>query len=174
MSIDKKKVAFHTLGCKLNFAETSTISRSFPAEKFERVPANTKADIYIINTCSVTDAADKKCRQAIKKFINLSPGAFIAVVGCYAQLNPQEISSIQGVDLVLGTNEKFEISSYITGINKKHNAEIHSCDLSAADNFNPSFFAERQNPFFPQSTGRMRLWMLILHNTPCTWTKQES
>ncbi len=83
---NKKKVAFHTLGCKLNFAETSTISRSFPEEEFERVPANTKADIYVINTCSVTDAADKKCRQAIKKFITLSPDAFIAVVGCYAQL----------------------------------------------------------------------------------------
>ena len=113
LMIKKKKVAFHTLGCKLNFAETSTISRSFPEEKFERVPANSKADIYVINTCSVTDAADKKCRQAIKKFITLSPGAFIAVVGCYAQLKPQEISSIPGVDLVLGTNEKFDISDYI-------------------------------------------------------------
>ena len=129
MNSEKKKVAFHTLGCKLNFAETSTISRSFPDEKFERVPANSKADIYVINTCSVTDTADKKCRQAIKKFITLSPGAFIAVVGCYAQLKPQEISSIPGVDLVLGTNEKFDISDYLTGINKKQKTEIHSCDL---------------------------------------------
>jgi MiaB-like tRNA modifying enzyme len=139
MSVNKKKVAFHTLGCKLNFAETSTISRSFPEEKFERVPANSKADIYVINTCSVTDSADKKCRQAIKKFISLSPGAFIAVVGCYAQLNPQEISSIPGVDLVLGTNEKFEISDYITRLNKKQTAEIHSCNLTSTDSFNPSF-----------------------------------
>src|SRR5664280_250166 len=139
MNQEKKKVAFHTLGCKLNFAETSTISRLFPEEKFERVPASSKADIYIINTCSVTDAADKKCRQAIKKFINLSPGAFIAVVGCYAQLNPQEISSIPGVDLVLGTNEKFEISDYITRLNKKQTAEIHSCDLTSTDSFNPSY-----------------------------------
>lgn len=135
---NKKKIAFHTLGCKLNFAETSTISRSFPAEKFERVPANSKADIYIINTCSVTDAADKKCRQAIKKFIHLSPGAFIAVVGCYAQLNPQEISSIPGVDLVLGTNEKFDIHGYIINYNKKDGTEIHSCDLSSSDRFYPS------------------------------------
>jgi threonylcarbamoyladenosine tRNA methylthiotransferase MtaB len=135
----KKKVAFHTLGCKLNFAETSTISRSFPVEKFERVPANSKADIYVINTCSVTDAADKKCRQAIKKFISLSPGAFIAVVGCYAQLKPQEISSIPGVDLVLGTNEKFDISDHITGLNKKHKTEIHSGDINPSDSFNPSF-----------------------------------
>ena len=139
MHIVKKKVAFHTLGCKLNFAETSTISRSFPEEKFERVAANSKADVYVINTCSVTDAADKKCRQAIKKFINLSPGAFIAVVGCYAQLKPQEISSIPGVDLVLGTNEKFNISGYITSFDKKQKAEIHSCYLSSTDSFNSSF-----------------------------------
>lgn len=137
--MNKKKVAFHTLGCKLNFAETSTISRSFPEDKFERVPANSKADIYVINTCSVTDAADKKCRQVIKKFIDLSPEAFIAVVGCYAQLKPQEISTIPGVDLVLGTNEKFNISDYLAGLNKKQKPEIHSCDLSTMDNFNPSF-----------------------------------
>src|ERR1035437_11169521 len=107
MSVNKKKVAFHTLGCKLNFAETSTISRSFPEESFERVPANSKADVYVINTCSVTDAADRKCRQAMNKFVSLSPDAFIAVVGCYAQLNPQEISSIPRVDRELGNNEKF-------------------------------------------------------------------
>src|SRR5512133_3776263 len=127
--MEKKKVAFYTLGCKLNFAETSTISRSFPEERFERVQANSKADIYIINTCSVTDAADKKCRQAIKKFIHLSPDAFIAVVGCYAQLNPEKISSIPGVDIVLGTNEKFDISRYITSLNKKQSPEIYSCNL---------------------------------------------
>lgn len=139
MDLEKKKVAFHTLGCKLNFAETSTISRSFPEDKYERVPATYKADIYVINTCSVTDAADKKCRQAIKKFITLSPDAFIAVVGCYAQLKPQEISSIPGVDLVLGTNEKFEISDYINGIKKKQKAEIHTCNPAATDSFSPSF-----------------------------------
>lgn len=138
MNINRKKVAFHTLGCKLNFAETSTISRSFPEEKFERVPANSAADIYIINTCSVTDAADKKCRQAIKKFIALSPGAFIAVVGCYAQLKPQEISAIPGVDLVLGSNEKFDIAGYITNTEKKNEVEIHSLNLSSSDSFNPS------------------------------------
>ena len=139
MTVIKKKVAFHTLGCKLNFAETSTISRSFPEEMFERVPANSKADIYVINTCSVTDAADKKCRQAIKKFINQSPDSFIAVVGCYAQLNPKEISSIPGVDLVLGTNEKFDITGYLTQLNKKDVAEVHSKDLRLNGDFNPSF-----------------------------------
>jgi len=151
---DKKKVAFHTLGCKLNFAETSTISRSFPEEKFERVPASSKADIYVINTCSVTDAADKKCRQAIKRFITLSPGAFIAVVGCYAQLNPQEISSIPGVDLVLGTNEKFDISDYLTDLEKKQKVEIHSCDLTPDDTFNPSFsLGDRTRSFLKVQDG---------------------
>jgi threonylcarbamoyladenosine tRNA methylthiotransferase MtaB len=154
MNLNKKKVAFHTLGCKLNFAETSTISRSFPEEKFERVPASSKADIYIINTCSVTNVADKKCRQAIKKFITLSPEAFIAVVGCYAQLRPQEISSIPGVDLVLGTNEKFDISDYITGFKKKQKTEIHSCDLTSSDSFNPSFsLGDRTRSFLKVQDG---------------------
>jgi threonylcarbamoyladenosine tRNA methylthiotransferase MtaB len=154
MTVNKKKVAFHTLGCKLNFAETSTISRSFPSEKFERVPASSKADIYIINTCSVTDAADKKCRQAIRKFITLSPGAFIAVVGCYAQLKPQEISSIPGVDLVLGTNEKFDIRDYINGFTKKQKAEVHSCDLASSDRFNPSFsLGDRTRSFLKVQDG---------------------
>lgn len=139
MSAQKRKIAFHTLGCKLNFTETSTISRSFPEDQFERVPASKKADIYIINTCSVTDAADKKCKQAIRKFINQSPGAFIAVVGCYAQLRPQEISSIPGVDIVLGINEKFDIARYIAGAEKKEKPEIHSCELAASDNFIPSW-----------------------------------
>lgn len=154
MALNKKKVAFHTLGCKLNFAETSTISRSFPQEKFERVPANTKADIYVINTCSVTDAADKKCRQAIKKFIALSPDAFIAVVGCYAQLKPQEISSIPGVDLVLGTNEKFDITDYISGLKKRSHAEIHSCDLSSTNSFNQSYsMGDRTRSFLKVQDG---------------------
>ena len=95
MDTERKKVAFHTLGCKLNFAETSTISRSFPEEKFERVAANSKADIYVINTCSVTDAADKKCRQAIKKFINLSPGSIYCCgwLLCSAQTSGNIINS---------------------------------------------------------------------------------
>jgi threonylcarbamoyladenosine tRNA methylthiotransferase MtaB len=150
----KKKVAFHTLGCKLNFAETSTISRSFPEEIFERVAASSKADIYVINTCSVTDSADKKCRQAIKKFISLSPDAFIAVVGCYAQLNPQEISSIPGVDLVLGTNEKFDIPAYLNGSSKKHKTEVHSCDILSTDSFHPSFsLSDRTRSFLKVQDG---------------------
>ena len=136
---ERKKIAFHTLGCKLNFAETSTISRSFSEDKFERVPASSRADIYVINTCSVTDAADKKCRQAIRKFMHLSPSAFIAVVGCYAQLRPQEISSIPGVDLILGTNEKFSLADYLSVAGKNERAIVQSCDLTDNDGFNNSF-----------------------------------
>jgi threonylcarbamoyladenosine tRNA methylthiotransferase MtaB len=154
MTAQKRKIAFHTLGCKLNFTETSTISRSFPEDQFERVPASKKADIYIINTCSVTDAADKKCKQAIRKFINRSPGAFIAVVGCYAQLKPQEISSIPGVDVVLGINEKFDIARYISGTKKKEKAEIHSCELAATDNFIPSWsIGDRTRSFLKVQDG---------------------
>lgn len=139
MTEKKKKIAFHTLGCKLNFAETSTIARTFSENDFERVPASSKADVYIINTCSVTGAADRKCRQAIKKFMNQAPDAFIAVVGCYAQLRPGEIASIPGVDLVLGTNEKFSIAEYLTSVEKKRTAEVHSCSLSPGDQFNVSY-----------------------------------
>jgi threonylcarbamoyladenosine tRNA methylthiotransferase MtaB len=154
MEIPKKKVAFHTLGCKLNFAETSTIARSFQEDQFELVPASTIADIYIINTCSVTDAADKKCRQAIKKFIHQSPDSFIVVVGCYAQLNPQEISSIPGVDLVLGTNEKFNVTDYLDGKDKRQSPEIHSYGLDNNNNFYPSYsMGDRTRSFLKVQDG---------------------
>ena len=130
------------------------MSRSFPEDIFERVPANTRADIYVINTCSVTDVADRKCRQAIKKFIKLSPGAFIAVVGCYAQLKPQEISSIPGVDLVLGMNEKFDIAAYLSDTDKKPVAEVHSCNISDSDSFKPSFsMGDRTRSFLKVQDG---------------------
>jgi threonylcarbamoyladenosine tRNA methylthiotransferase MtaB len=151
---ERKKVAFHTLGCKLNFAETSTIARSFPEDKFEKVVPGQKADIYIINTCSVTDTADKKCRQAIKKFIHQSPDAFIIVAGCYAQLKPDEISCIPGVDLVLGINEKFDIAGYIGSAAKKGKAEIHSCELSSNDKFNFSWsMGDRTRSFLKVQDG---------------------
>jgi threonylcarbamoyladenosine tRNA methylthiotransferase MtaB len=150
----RKKIAFHTLGCKLNFAETSTIARSIPEGMFEKVPANQKADIYVINTCSVTNAADKKCRQTIKKYINRSPEAFIAVVGCYAQLKTREIASIPGVDLVLGINERFDIADYLTHIRKKKKTEIHSCEFTASGSFISSFSAgDRTRSFLKVQDG---------------------
>lgn len=139
MEKTRKKVSFYTLGCKLNFTETSTIARSFPEDQYEVVKPGAKADIYVINTCSVTDIADRKCRQAIRKFNHQSPDAVIAVLGCYAQLNPDEISSIPGVDIVLGTNEKYNLASFLSDARKRELPEIHSCDLSGNDHYFPSF-----------------------------------
>ncbi|MFO7575573.1 MAG: tRNA (N(6)-L-threonylcarbamoyladenosine(37)-C(2))-methylthiotransferase MtaB [Bacteroidales bacterium] len=148
------RVAFHTLGCKLNFAETSTMARSLPHEQFTRVSFNDEADLYIINTCSVTDAADRKCRQAVKKVAGRHPGAFIAVVGCYAQLKPGEIASIPGVDLVLGTNEKFDIIKYIGNLEKKEAPEIHSCEIGMANQFTPSWsMSDRTRSFLKVQDG---------------------
>lgn len=154
MEKSRKKVSFYTLGCKLNFAETSTIARSLPAHEFEVVRAGAKADIYVINTCSVTDIADRKCRQAIKKFNHQSPGAVIAVIGCYAQLNPEEISSIAGVDIVLGNNEKYNLAAFLENVGKKELPEVHSCDLSDKDRFFPSFSAgDRTRSFLKVQDG---------------------
>ena len=134
-----KKVAFQTLGCKLNFSETSTVSRLFANEGFEKVGFNEKADIYIINTCSVTQQAESKCRNAISRAHRLSPNAFIAVIGCYAQLKPEEIVKLNGVDIVLGANEKFNLFSYIDNLEKKAVPEIHSCEIDDVNVFLPAF-----------------------------------
>jgi len=107
------RVAFHTLGCKLNFAETSTLARKFLDAGYERVDFNEKADVYVINTCSVTSKADRKSKEAIKKARNQNPGAKIIAVGCYAQLQAEKIANIEGVDLILGSNEKFRILDYL-------------------------------------------------------------
>jgi threonylcarbamoyladenosine tRNA methylthiotransferase MtaB len=139
MSSNSKRVAFYTLGCKLNFSETSTIARQFNEMGFERVPPSTSADIYIINTCSVTEHADKKCRQTIKKFVKQSPNAFVAVVGCYAQLKPEEIAEIEGVDLVMGTSDKASIPTLIGSSTKNAKAKIYSCDVDALNDFFPAY-----------------------------------
>lgn len=149
-----KKVAFHTLGCKLNFSETSTISRDFKQKGFDIVEFNSEADIYVINTCSVTDQADKKCRQAIKKIQNKNSEAFIAVVGCYAQLKPEEIASNLGVDLVLGTKEKFNILDHLTDLTKNKTPEIYSCEIDEVDNFDSSHSeADRTRSFLKVQDG---------------------
>ena len=109
----KKSVAFHTLGCKLNFSETSTLSRQLEADGFEKKKFEEDADVYVINTCSVTDNADKECRQLIRRIQKRAPESIIVITGCYAQLKPQEIASIPGVDLVLGAAEKFNLSSHL-------------------------------------------------------------
>jgi len=137
MEISKKRVSFHTLGCKLNFAETSAIARSLPDDRYEKVPQGADADIYVINTCTVTGTADRKCRQTIKKLISRSPDAIIAVVGCYAQLNPEKILEIRGVDIVLGNQEKFNLSEYLD--NKKNGEIIHACGNTVIDSYFPAY-----------------------------------
>lgn len=149
-----KKVAFHTLGCKLNFSETSTISRSFKEKGFNVVDFNTEADIYVINTCSVTEQANKKCRQAIKKIQKINQDAFVAVVGCYAQLKPEEIAKNLGVDLVLGTKEKFNILEHLNNLEKKEIPEIYSCEINDVDQFDSSHSeADRTRSFLKVQDG---------------------
>jgi threonylcarbamoyladenosine tRNA methylthiotransferase MtaB len=150
----KKKVAFQTLGCKLNFAETSTIARSFADDRYERVSPDSNADVFIINTCSVTDTADRKCRQAVRKIIHRNPDAFVAVVGCYAQMKPEAVASIEGVDLVLGTYEKFNIAAYIDNLTKGTAPEIHSCESIDTDGFISSWSAgDRTRSFLKVQDG---------------------
>jgi threonylcarbamoyladenosine tRNA methylthiotransferase MtaB len=131
--ITDKKVAFYTLGCKLNFSETSTIARNFVSEGFKRVDFEEAADIYVINTCSVTDNADNRFKSIVKNALKKNDNAFLIAVGCYAQLKPEELAAVNGVDLVLGATEKFNVTSYINDLTKNNIGEIHSCEISDAD-----------------------------------------
>ncbi|MEX6626033.1 tRNA (N(6)-L-threonylcarbamoyladenosine(37)-C(2))-methylthiotransferase MtaB [Tenacibaculum salmonis] len=130
-----KKVAFYTLGCKLNFSETSTIARNFESEGFERVDFDQKAAIYVINTCSVTDNADKRFKSIVKNALKQNEDAFIIGVGCYAQLKPEELANVNGVDLVLGATEKFNVTSYINDLTKNDIGEVHSCEIEEVDSY---------------------------------------
>jgi threonylcarbamoyladenosine tRNA methylthiotransferase MtaB len=137
--MQKRTVAFHTLGCKLNFSETSTLSRMLENEGFEKRGFDDQADVYVINTCSVTDNADKECRQIVRRIQRRSPGSFVVITGCYAQLKPKEIASIPGVDLVLGAAEKFNIARHIGELSKGDPARICSCDIEDVSGFHASF-----------------------------------
>jgi len=129
----EKKVAFYTLGCKLNFSETSTIARNFVSEGFERVDFEETADVYVINTCSVTDNADKRFKSIVKNALKKNEDAYLIAVGCYAQLKPEELAAVDGVDLVLGATEKFNVTSYINDLTKNDIGEVHSCEIEDAD-----------------------------------------
>lgn len=129
----RKKVAFYTLGCKLNFSETSTIARSFKNEGFSRVDFSENAEIYVINTCSVTENADKRFKTIVKQAQKVNPEAFIIAIGCFAQLKPQELADVNGVDLVLGATEKFKITDYLNDLTKNDFGEVHSCDIDEVD-----------------------------------------
>jgi threonylcarbamoyladenosine tRNA methylthiotransferase MtaB len=136
---ESKTVAFHTLGCKLNFSETSSLSRLLENEGFEKKEFDELADVYVINTCSVTDNADKECRQLVRRIQRKAPESFVVITGCYAQLKPKEISEIPGVDLVLGAAEKFNIAQHIRELAKGDSAKICSCDIEEVSGFHSSW-----------------------------------
>ena len=129
----KKKVAFHTLGCKLNFSETATIASQMEAADFEKVPFDSKADVYVINTCSVTENADKRFKEIVKKTQKINEKAFVAAVGCYAQLKPEALADVDGVDLVLGATEKFNLTAYLNDLTKQEVGTVHACEIEEAD-----------------------------------------
>jgi threonylcarbamoyladenosine tRNA methylthiotransferase MtaB len=136
---EARTVAFHTLGCKLNFSETSTLSRMLENEGFEKKEFDDLADVYVINTCSVTENADKECRQLVRRIQRKSPESLVVITGCYAQLKPKEISEIPGVDLVLGAAEKFNITKHIKELSKGDSTKICSCDIAEVSDFNSSY-----------------------------------
>jgi threonylcarbamoyladenosine tRNA methylthiotransferase MtaB len=150
-----RSVAFHTLGCKLNYSETSSIGRLFQDEGYAIVPYHDAADVYVINTCSVTEFADKKCRQAVRSALRRTPQALVVIVGCYAQLKPQEIAEIQGVDLVLGAAEKFRITEYIDQLTKASGkGMVRAGDVKEARQFIDSFsFGDRTRSFLKVQDG---------------------
>jgi threonylcarbamoyladenosine tRNA methylthiotransferase MtaB len=149
-----KKVAFYTLGCKLNYSETSSIGRMFNNAGFDTVDFTDTPNVYVINTCSVTDNADKKCKKIVKEALKISPNAFITIVGCYAQLKPTEIAEIPGVDMVLGAAEKFRLVEYITDLTKNPKAVVHNQPVSEANTFVPSYsFGDRTRTFLKVQDG---------------------
>ncbi len=149
-----KKVAFYTLGCKLNYSETSTIGRQFNQAGFDTVDFTDTADVYIINTCSVTENANKKCRKVVKEALKHSPNAYVTIVGCYAQLKPQEIANIEGVDMVLGALEKFRIVEYISDLTKNPKTVIHNSPIEETKEFVASYsFGDRTRTFLKVQDG---------------------
>lgn len=150
-----KTAAYHTLGCKLNFAETSTIARNLTEAGYEKVSFDEHADVYVINTCSVTEAADKECKYHVKRAMKANPEGLVVVVGCYAQLKPEEISNIEGVDLVLGAKEKFNILSYLEDLEKSNaQGQVHSCEIEEADFFIGSYsIGDRTRAFLKVQDG---------------------
>ena len=151
----QKTVAFHTLGCKLNFAETSTIARQLTDAGYQKVSFDDPAKVYVINTCSVTENADRECKLHVKRAIKANPEGLVVVLGCYAQLKPEEISAIEGVDLILGAKEKFNLLSFLDDLQKSETlAEIHSCEIDEADFFIGSYsIGDRTRAFLKVQDG---------------------
>ncbi|MBD1261144.1 tRNA (N(6)-L-threonylcarbamoyladenosine(37)-C(2))-methylthiotransferase MtaB [Maribacter polysiphoniae] len=149
-----KKVAFYTLGCKLNFSETSTIARDFQKDGYERVDFSEKADMYVINTCSVTENADKRFKSIVRQALKTNPEAFVAAIGCYAQLKPEELAAVDGVDLVLGATEKFKIADYVNDLSKNDYGQVHACEIEEADFYVGSYaIGDRTRAFLKVQDG---------------------
>ena len=159
-----KTAVYYTLGCKLNFSETSTIGRILREAGIRTARKGEKADICVVNTCSVTEVADKKCRQAIHRLIKQHPGAFVVVTGCYAQLKPDTVADIEGVDVVLGAEQKKDVLNTRRSPYLGTERHPHVC---------PFLLAGRPHTLLPQGTGRMRLLLFVLHHSLCTRTQPQ-
>lgn len=147
-------VAFHTLGCKLNYSETAALSRQLEAEGFSLRKFEEVADVYVINTCSVTESADKECRMLVRRIQRRAPGAFVVITGCYAQLKPQEIAGIEGVDLVLGAAEKFSLPMHLRDLTRSGEAKVHACEIAEVGDFHASYStASRTRSFLKVQDG---------------------
>lgn len=152
--MQSRTVAFHTLGCKLNYSETSTLSRQLETEGFVKKNFDESADVYVINTCSVTDNADKECRMLVRRIQRRAPEAFVVITGCYAQLKPTEIAAIEGVDLVLGAAEKFRLAEHLKTLTKGDSTRICSCDIGEVQGFHASYsLADRTRTFLKVQDG---------------------
>ncbi len=148
-----KKAAFYTLGCKLNFSETSTIGRQLSNIGFIKTSFDDKADLYVINTCSVTENANRECRRIIRKAKRNSPDAFVVVTGCFAQLKPKEITDIEGVDMVLGANEKFNLVKLLSDLNTSNEAKVHGCYIDNLDYYSSYSLNDRSRSFLKIQDG---------------------
>ena len=148
------RVAFHTLGCKLNFSETATIARKVEEQNYKRVSFDSFAEVYVINTCSVTENADKRVKGLVKKVLRQNPEGFVIAIGCYAQLQPEAIAALDGVDLVLGASEKFKLNDYIQDLTKQPKGQIHSCEIESVDFYESSFsVSDRTRAFLKVQDG---------------------
>jgi len=154
MMVAQKKVAFYTLGCKLNYSETSAIGRLFEDKGYQKVEFTDSPAVFVINTCSVTENADKKCRKVVKEALKISPEAFIVIIGCYAQLKPAEIATIPGVDLVLGASEKFQLLDYLNDLQKTPKAKVYNQPIAQATEFISSYsYGDRTRTFLKVQDG---------------------
>lgn len=152
--LDKTRVAFHTLGCKLNFSETAAIARDFSQEHYKKVDFDLPADVYVINTCSVTENADKRFKSLVNKVLRQNPEAFVAAIGCYAQLQPEQLAAVEGVDLVLGASEKFKLTQYLDDLKKKDHGQVHSCAIEDVTHYESSFsLGDRTRAFLKVQDG---------------------